>query len=182
MLILVGHSASGKTEIANELRRDYNMKKIITYTTRPKRINEINGVDYHFVNEEEFLRLKENNFFVETTIFNGYYYGSSRDSVKDDAVVILDPMGLQNFKNSNLDNIIAIFLNCDEEIRYKRMVNRGDDPQKAYERLVHDREKFSLDKMATLDEIINTSVFSINYLSELVYNTYHKLLNSKKED
>ena len=100
MLILVGHSASGKTEIANELRRDYNMKKIITYTTRPMRINETNGIDYHFVSEEDFLKLKENNFFVETTIFNGYYYGSSRDSVKDDAVVILDPMGLQNFKNS----------------------------------------------------------------------------------
>ena len=182
MLILVGHSASGKTEIANELRRDYNMKKIITYTTRPMRVNEINGVDYHFVSEEEFLRLKENCFFVETTHFNGYYYGSSKESVKDDAVVILDPIGLQNFKNSNLDNIIAIFLNCDEDIRYKRMISRGDDPQKAYERLVHDREKFSLDKMASIDEIINTSVFSINYLSDLVYKTYHKILNSKKED
>ena len=182
MLILVGHSASGKTEIANQLKRDYDMKKIITYTTRPKRINEIDGVDYHFVDEDKFLKLKEENFFVETTNFNGYYYGSSKNDVKDDAVVILDPQGLEKFKNSNLDNIIAIFLNCDEEIRYKRMINRGDDPQKAYERLVHDREKFSLDKMDSIDEIINTSVFSINYLSELVYKTYHKLLISKKED
>lgn len=181
MLILVGHSASGKTEIANELKRNYEMKKIITYTTRPIRINEINGVDYHFVSEEEFLRLKDNDFFVETTFFNGYYYGSSKNDVKDDNVVILDPIGLQNFKNSKLDNIIAIFLNCDEDIRYKRMINRGDDPQKAKERLIHDREKFSFDKMSSIDEIINTSVFSINYLSELVYKTYQKLLNSKKE-
>ena len=61
------------------------------------------------------------------------------------------------------------------------MINRGDDPQKAKERLIHDREKFSFDKMSSIDEIINTSVFSINYLSELVYKTYQKLLNSKKE-
>ena len=60
MLILVGHSASGKTEIANELKRDYDMKKIITYTTRPIRVNEVNGIDYHFVTEEEFLKLITN--------------------------------------------------------------------------------------------------------------------------
>ena len=45
MLILVGHSASGKTEIANVLKKEYEMKKIITYTTRPKRINEVDDVD-----------------------------------------------------------------------------------------------------------------------------------------
>ena len=139
MLILVGHSASGKTEIANELKRDYDMKKIITYTTRPKRINEIDDVDYHFVSEERFLELKEKDFFVETTYFNGYYYGSSKEDVKDDAVVILDPIGLSNFKNSKLDNIIAIFLNCDENIRYNRMIKRGDNIDNAKEIIVHDK-------------------------------------------
>ncbi len=182
MLILVGHSASGKTEIANQLKRDYDMKKIITYTTRPKRINEIDGVDYHFVDEDKFLKLKEENFFVETTNFNGYYYGSSKNDVKDDAVVILDPQGLEKFKNSNLDNIIAIFLNCDEEIRYKRMINRGDNENIAKERLEHDRIKFSYENLITIDEFINTSVFSINYLSDLVYKTYKDLLKKQKED
>ena len=181
MLILVGHSASGKTEIANQLKRDYDMKKIITYTTRPKRINEVDGVDYHFVSEEQFLKLKEENFFVETTNFNGYYYGSSKNDVKDDSVVILDPVGLEKFKNSNLDNIIAIFLNCDEEIRYNRMVNRGDDINVVKERLVHDRIKFAYENLTTIDEFINTSVFSINYLSDLVYKRYKELLKMQKE-
>lgn len=180
MLILVGHSASGKTEIANQLKRDYNMKKIITYTTRPKRVNEVNDVDYHFVDEETFLKLKEENFFVETTNFNGFYYGSSKSDVKDDCVVILDPVGLEKFKNSNLDNIVAIFLNCDEEIRYKRMISRGDDENMAKERIIHDRIKFAYENLKTVDEIINTSVFSINYLSDLVYRKYLELLN--KED
>ena len=133
MLILVGHSESGKTEIANQLKTDYNMKKIITYTTRPKRINEVDGVDYHFVDQEKFLKLKEEGIFVETTCFNGFYYGSSKNDVKDDSVVILDPVGLEKLKNSNLDNIVAIFLNCDEEIRYKRMIARGDEEKLAKE-------------------------------------------------
>lgn len=181
MLILVGHSASGKTEIANQLKRDYNMKKIITYTTRPKRINEVDGVDYHFVDEIKFLKLKEEGFFVETTCFNGYYYGSSKNDVKDESVVILDPVGLEKFKNSNLDNIIAIFLNCDEEIRYNRMIARGDDINVAKERLAHDRSKFAYENLRTVDEIINTSVFSINYLSDLVYKRYLEMLKEAKE-
>ena len=96
--------------------------------------------------------------------------------------MILDPIGLSNFKNSKLDNIIAIFLNCDENIRYNRMIKRGDNIDNAKERIVHDKEKFAFKNLVGIDEIINTSVFSINYLSELVYKTYHKLLKERKEN
>ena len=102
MLILVGHSASGKTEIANQLKRDYDMKKIITYTTRPKRINEVDGVDYHFVSEEQFLKLKEENFFVETTNFNGYYYGSSKNDVNIRQIIA--------YKDNKLEIIYTIYI------------------------------------------------------------------------
>ena len=84
MLILVGHSASGKTEIANQLKRDYNMKKIITYTTRPKRINEVDGVDYHFVDEIKFLKLKEEGFLFQGNFASilGYYGKESQKLLK----------------------------------------------------------------------------------------------------
>ena len=52
MLILIGPSASGKTEVAKLLAKKYNITKIVTYTTRAPRINEINGVDYNFVSVE----------------------------------------------------------------------------------------------------------------------------------
>ena len=54
MLIIIGPSASGKTECAKILEKKYNLKKVITHTTRLPRINEINNIDYHFVNKETF--------------------------------------------------------------------------------------------------------------------------------
>ena len=51
MIILIGPSASGKTEIAQILEKNYNLKKVITHTTREKRINEKENVDYYFVSK-----------------------------------------------------------------------------------------------------------------------------------
>ena len=59
MIILYGPSACGKTEVAKLLASSYSIKKVITHTTRSKRVNEVNGVDYYFVTKEEFLSLKE---------------------------------------------------------------------------------------------------------------------------
>ena len=54
MLILIGPSASGKTEVAKYLKKMYHIDKIITYTTRNPRENELKDVDYHFISLEEF--------------------------------------------------------------------------------------------------------------------------------
>ena len=70
MIILYGPSACGKTEVAKLLASSYSIKKVITHTTRSKRVNEVNGVDYYFVTKEEFLSLKEQGAFVETACYN----------------------------------------------------------------------------------------------------------------
>ena len=67
MILLVGASASGKTEIAKYLRTRYGMVKAITHTTRAMRVGERQDVDYHFVSKDEFLRLKGEAAFVERT-------------------------------------------------------------------------------------------------------------------
>ncbi|MBQ2494305.1 MAG: guanylate kinase, partial [Bacilli bacterium] len=71
MILLIGASASGKTEIAKALFRLHGIKKAVTHTSRPIRPSETPDVDYHFVTEEKFLRLKEEGEFVETTDYNG---------------------------------------------------------------------------------------------------------------
>ena len=57
MILLVGASASGKTEVAKLLKALYGIKKVITHTTRPIRKSEENDVDYHFVSKDEFLNI-----------------------------------------------------------------------------------------------------------------------------
>ena len=73
MLILVGPSASGKTEATKILIEKYNLKKLVTYTTRSMRVHEVNGKDYHFITKEEFInKMKEKdvyNLFINLEIY-----------------------------------------------------------------------------------------------------------------
>ena len=97
MILLTGASASGKTEIAKLLAKKYGIVKAVTHTSRAPRVGERNGVDYFFVSKEEFLALKEQNKFVETTFYNGNYYGTSKAQVTDLKCVVVDPNGLKSF-------------------------------------------------------------------------------------
>ena len=64
MIILIGPSASGKTEVVKYLVNNYGYTKLVTNTTREKGIGEIDGKDYNFITREDFLsKLKNNEFF-----------------------------------------------------------------------------------------------------------------------
>ena len=65
MLIICGKSASGKDTIKRELISKHGFKGIVTYTTRPPRKGEQDGVDYHFVSNEEFQMMVNSGFFLE---------------------------------------------------------------------------------------------------------------------
>ena len=107
MILLVGASASGKTEIAKYLAKSHGIKKAITHTTRKMREGERQDVDYHFVDEATFQRMLKEDKFVEHTCYNGNHYGCSKDEIADDKCVILDPEGLKSFlalNNQRSDN------------------------------------------------------------------------------
>lgn len=79
LIAIIGRSASGKDSLVQAtLNAHPNLHKITHYTTRPPRPNEINGVDYFFISEEEMNSLKNSMFF--TTCFNNWYYAIGRNS------------------------------------------------------------------------------------------------------
>jgi guanylate kinase len=91
MLILVGPSASGKTESAKIMINRYPISRVVTCTTRPQRVNEIDGFDYHFVSDSRFLQLLKQNYFAETAVYNGFCYGTPLEELRDDKLIILEP-------------------------------------------------------------------------------------------
>ena len=97
MIVITGASATGKTETARVLSTLFNIKKVVTHTTRPMRKGETDGVDYHFVSKEEFLKLKDEDYFVETTTYNNNYYGTSKKEISDDKVLIVETSGAKIF-------------------------------------------------------------------------------------
>ena len=178
MLILIGPSASGKTEVAKLLAKKYNITKIVTYTTRAPRVNEVNGVDYNFVSVEEFAKLTQDEFFVETTYYNSNYYGTAKKDIKDDKCVILDPNGLKSFLALNDERIVSIFLDSDEKTRFNRMLLRKDSVEDAERRLVNDRIAFNLANLHGINFIVNSAEITLTDLTDKVMDLYQGVLKS----
>lgn len=80
--ILSAPSGAGKTTIAREVvKRIQDVRISVSHTTRPPRSREQDGRDYHFVTEEEFLRIEREGAFLETASVHDNHYGTHRDEV-----------------------------------------------------------------------------------------------------
>lgn len=181
MLILVGPSASGKTESAKIMINRYPISRVVTCTTRPQRVNEIDGFDYHFVSEQKFMELLKKNYFAETAVYNGYCYGTPINELRDDKLIILEPQGLKSFLGFNMCKIVAIFLQTKEETRVERMKNRKDTPENIQKRITADAVDFDLKKIKGLDMIIDTSEIALTDLADTIYHNYQRILLEKTE-
>lgn len=176
MIILIGPSASGKTEIAKKLISAFGYKKFVTTTTRNKRVGEIDGVDYYFISVDEFKENLANNKFIETTIYNNNYYGSYKSEMGDNKVLIVEPNGLKAFQSLNDPHIISFFIDSSEDDRYERMLKRGDEINDIKRRLHNDRKLF-YENIKTDFRIINKNK-SLEELSNNINNLYLKKIKS----
>ena len=175
MIVLAGASASGKTEVAKFLAKKYGITKIVTTTTREKRKNEVDGVDYFFVSKERFLEMIKEGRFVEFTSYNGNYYGSTKDQIVKDKCVVIDPEGLRSYIALNDPSIMTFFLEATEQTRHDRMIFRGDDFDKIESRIANDRVAFRKENIATVDYIIDSNApHSVEEVTDTIYRLYMK--------
>ena len=140
-ILLTGMTGSGKDKVKNILTKMFNYKPIVSHSTRPIRINEVNHKDYHFVTEADFNDI----MFLETrsydTIFEGinqtWFYGTSLKELdkKGDRVCIKDLEGAIKLKEHIKDSII-VYIEVPEEIRKQRAIERGSFCELEYARRV----------------------------------------------
>lgn len=173
MIILVGPSASGKTQIGYALKRLYNLNKVVTYTTRPMREGEVDGIDYHFITKNDFLEKKDKAFFFEYVLYNDNYYGTSFNSLNDNNYLILEPNGMKKYLESSL-NLKIFYLDCSEEVRLKRMLGRHDGLEAAKKRIEIDRTIFNDDVKALSNYLIDVSSKSVDEIAQEIYNLCQK--------
>ena len=180
MIVLAGASASGKTEVAKMLSSKYGIVKVITTTTRDLRVGEVDGRDYFFVSKERFQEMIKEDRFVEYTVYNDNFYGSTKDQIAPNKCVVIDPKGLKAYIALNDPNIVTFFLDSKEETRYARMLQRGDNPEDAKKRIEHDRTAFKPENVADVDYHADSENFNVEEVTDYVYKKYLQILASRE--
>ena len=176
IIVLIGESASGKSTIEKELV-NRGFKKIVSYTTRPIRKNEKDGVDYHYINKEDFLDKFKNGFFAEHTIYNEWYYGIATDDCIDDAVVVVEPHGFRQLKQIDGMNIISFYIQVDERERLVRMVKRGDNLLEVFRRIFSDQGVFQFIENEVDYVIDNNSNINIDNVVDDIIEIIERVMN-----
>lgn len=138
MIILVGESASGKSTVEKILNKSFGYKKIVSYTTRQPREREVNGVNYFFVDDENFKTLRESGFFAETATYNGWYYGTPINQCTDNSILVATPYGLRQLKKNKNLNITSFYINVPRRDRLIKILQRGDSIEESYRRSLSD--------------------------------------------
>lgn len=143
---LIGQSSSGKSTIERRLEA-MGFPRIVSYTTRPIRDGETNGVDYYFIDEEAFKSLDRLGRFAETAQYRDWNYGLSLDGIdyrNKKYIVVVTVHGYKELvKAVGKDNVTAIHIQVDEATRMYRQVERGDDVDEIIRRIHTDRDDFS---------------------------------------
>lgn len=183
IIVLLGASATGKDTVAKHISEKYNIPMAISYTTRPMRSNETQGVEYYFISDDEMHEKFKNGEVIEHTSYYiqsedvSYTYANVVGEFEkgDYILTILNPHGLYQFNKSQYkDNLVSIMLNCDARVRLIRSLNRDENVnvKEVLDREIRDELDF-IERRPKTDYEIDT-----NKPLEEVFNNIDKVIEN----
>jgi len=132
IIVISAPSGTGKTTIVRELiKKNENLVASISYTTRKKRANEINGEDYNFVTSDLFSSMIQEKAFLEyAKVFDSFYGTSKKEVGKSlssglNVILEIDWQGAMQIKKESPDCIMLFLLPPSKEELMSRLKKRG---------------------------------------------------------
>tara|TARA_B100001057_G_scaffold484198_1_gene561941 strand:- start:248 stop:877 length:630 start_codon:yes stop_codon:yes gene_type:complete len=197
LIIISSPSGAGKTTLCKLLiKKMKNVSLSISYTSRNKRLNEINGKDYYFVSKKKFEILKNKNFFIETAENFNNFYGSPYKSIlkskkrKYHILFDIDWKGARKIRRKfNKTDIIDIFILPPSKKELKRrLVKRGRDNNKEIvlrlSYAITEMKHYSEYKFVLINENVQKTVSQIKKIIEyndLMFEQNNILKNKLKK-
>jgi len=165
-IIFSAPSGAGKTTLVHHILNRFpeHTAFSVSATSRPRRINEVDGVDYYFISEEEFRKgIEEDKFLEWEEVYPGLFYGSLWSEVKKiwdsgkAAVFDIDVEGGLNLKDKMGKNALAIFvLPPSIKILEERLKRRNTDSPQSIARRIAKAEQ----------ELKTAALFDVGILNE----------------
>lgn len=187
---LMGKSSSGKDTIFKKIRDDkeLNLKPIVSYTTRPKRTNETNGVEYFFINEKELNKFEKEDKVIEKrvyhTVHGDWYYCTINDKQIDlESNNYLLITTLESYKSLKdyfgEDKVYPLYIHVEDGIRLQRALDREKNQEnpnfdELCRRFLADNNDFSKENLSALE--IN-EFYTNKELEECINNIKKDILN-----
>ena len=160
---LMGKSSSGKDTIFKEIsnKNELSLKPIVLYTTRPKRTNETNGVEYFFINEDKLEQFKNEGKIIECrrydTVHGPWYYSTIDDGQIDleesNYIAIVTLEAYNSFRSYfGTEKVYPIYINIEDGLRLERALIRERNQKnpnynELCRRFLADSVDFSLEKL-----------------------------------
>ena len=156
LFVISAPSGTGKTTLCENLRATPDFIYSVSCTTRPPRAGEVDGTDYHFLSQEDFLSRAQKGEMLEHAFVHGNYYGTLKATVKEalqqgtDVLLDIDVQGATTIRQTDdvmvRDSLVDVFIMppTPEELE-KRLRKRGTETEEQVQlRLATGREESKL--------------------------------------
>ena len=175
LIVVSGPSGVGKDAALRRMRElDYPFYFLVTNTTRPKRPEEVEGVDYHFITREQFVEMEQRGEFLERAVVYGYDYGNSRREVKEalargqDVIMRIDVQGAATIKRMVPDAVFVFMLPPSMEQLEARLRKRRTEPED-YLRLRLHAARLEMNEVEKFDYRIVNEDDCLDETADLIY-------------
>lgn len=140
MIVLLGESGSGKSTYEKIIAKKFGVQRVILYTTRPKRDGEIDGIDYHFVDN---LRNRDNLLMFK---YNDWKYAINLDEIIDfnNSICSLSPDEYMKWNEIDSGRHVfePVYISVPARERLIRLLMRGDEVDEIIRRYQSEKEQF----------------------------------------
>lgn len=166
LFILSAPAGTGKSSLVAPLLETFNgsLTVAVTCTTRPKRPNEVDGIDYHFISESEFKKKIDSGDFLEWVEMHGFFYGSSRSEIEAElasgrhVLMIIDTEGAKKVKEI-LEPVMLFLLPPSMDVLRSRLIGRNTESNDSVEKRMKKAE----------EELVSLPMYDYTIINDLFH-------------
>lgn len=179
IVALMGEAGSGKDTILHRIMEKYPsyFNEIISCTTRPPRQGEKEGVNYHFLSVEDFIRKILNGDMLEATEFNGWHYGTDSQSLTIDKINIgvFNPEGVRFLQEDENIELYVFYVRAAGKQHLLRQLNREENPDvdEIIRRYKADTEDFSFLNDIKYITLQNNTLDDIDIAVDTIFGQFY---------